>query len=125
MATELASVDTPAVTLFGSNEPNAVIYAATEHATALADVIKQKQLYVNIGGRSHVKVEGWTMLGSMLGVFPICVWTRRLTPDDMAGIGAGWEARVEARTRAGEVVGAAEAECLYSEQNWKSRDDYA
>jgi hypothetical protein len=37
----------------------------------------------------------------------------------------GWEARVEARTRGGEVVGAAEAECLTDERTWKGRDDYA
>jgi hypothetical protein len=37
----------------------------------------------------------------------------------------GWEARVEARTLAGQVVGAAEAECLRTEKTWSSRDDYA
>jgi hypothetical protein len=53
----------------------------------------------------------------MLGVFPVCVWTRQMED--------GWEARVEARTRAGEIVGAAEAECLRSEKTWANRDDYA
>jgi hypothetical protein len=37
----------------------------------------------------------------------------------------GWEARVEARTRSGEVVGAAEAECLTTESQWRNRHDYA
>jgi hypothetical protein len=50
----------------------------------------------------------------------------------------GWEARVIARTRMGEVVGSAEAECLRSEDAWSftpppnkygktppARDDYA
>jgi hypothetical protein len=62
-------------------------------------------------------VEGWTLLGTMLGVFPVCEWTRKL--DD------GWEARVVAKTLAGQTVGAAEAECLRSERSWSSRDDYA
>lgn len=57
------------------------------------------------------------MLGTMLGVFPVVEWTRPVQD--------GWEARVEARTLAGQVVGAAEAECLRSEKQWKSRDDYA
>jgi len=70
-----------------------------------------------IGEREHPKVEAWTLLGSMLGVFPVCVWTKPLDN--------GWEARVEARTRMGEVVGAAEAECLRSERRWASADDYA
>jgi hypothetical protein len=109
-------VQAPA-TLFGTNDPEAVIEQATRSATALADVIKKQKLTVTISRREHVRVEGWTLLGSMLGVFPVCVWTRKLED--------GWEARVEARTRAGEVVGAAEAECLRSESSWASRDDYA
>lgn len=106
-----------AVTLFGTNDPGKVIEAATAAAKPLADVVRKQKLTATISGREHVRVEGWTLLGSMLGVFPVCVWTRKL--DD------GWEARVEARTRAGEVVGAAEAECLRSERTWKDRDDYA
>src|SRR5262249_6052329 len=60
---------------------------------------------------------GWTLLGSMLGLLPYVVWTRRL--DD------GWEARVEARTLDGRPVAAAEAECLRSERKWSNADDYA
>jgi hypothetical protein len=80
-------------------------------------VIREKKLIVRIRQNEHVLVEGWTLLGSMLGVFPVLVWTRKL--DD------GWEARVEARTRAGEVVGAAESECLRSEARWAKAEDYA
>ena len=49
-------------------------------------------------------------------------WTRPILDDELQ---VGWEARVEARTRAGEVVGAAEAQCLRAERTWKGRDDYA
>jgi len=91
-------------------------------ADALADVIRAKHLYKTIAGRNHVLVEGWTLLGTMLGVFPVCIWSRPIGTDPDHG---GWEARVEARTMSGQVVGAAEAECLYSESNWKNRDDYA
>lgn len=105
------------VNLFGTQSPTEVIKSATEVAEVLKDVLVKQQLISNIKGREHVKVEGWTLLGTMLGVFPVNVWTRKL--DD------GWEARVEARTLSGAVVGAAEAECLRSENTWKSRDDYA
>jgi hypothetical protein len=44
-------------------------------------------------------------------------WTRKLED--------GWEARVEARTLDGRVVGAAESECLSSERKWGRADDYA
>jgi hypothetical protein len=53
----------------------------------------------------------------MLGVVPVVEWTRKTD--------TGWEARVEARTLDGRVVGAAEAMCTRDERTWKSRDDYA
>lgn len=104
-------------TLFGTDDPEQVVASATKAAKALAKVVTGQKLAVKIQGREHVRVEGWTLLGSMLGVFPVVAWTKKLEN--------GWEARVEARTRAGDVVGAAEAECLRSEKTWASRDDYA
>jgi len=109
----------PSTTLFGTNDPVEVITRATATATALAEVVRKQRLATMIQGREHVRVEGWTLLGSMLGVFPVVVWTHELGDDD------GWEARVEARTRDGQVVGAAEAECLRSEKTWAKRDSYA
>lgn len=106
-------------TLFGTDDPSLVIERATAVANTLAGVIRGQKLSTMIQGREHVRVEGWTLLGSMLGVFPVVVWSREI------GEGAGWEARVEARTRDGAIVGAAEAECLRSERTWKSRDSYA
>lgn len=105
------------VNLFGTDDPSEVILRATKVADQLKTVLRDQKLISNISNKEHVRVEGWTLLGTMLGVFPVCTWTRKL--DD------GWEARVEARTLSGAVVGAAEAECLRSENQWKSRDDYA
>src|SRR5436309_823783 len=85
------------VSLFGTNDPAGVVEAARAAAIPLVDVIRKQKLSVKIGPSEHVRVEGWTLLGSMLGVFPVCVWTRPLED--------GWEARVEARTRSGEIVG--------------------
>jgi hypothetical protein len=118
-----AELAQPSQTLFGSNDPVEVITRATAVATALAEVVRKQQLASTISGREFVRVEGWTLLGSMLGVFPVLEWTHEIVDD--SGQGVGWEARVEARTRAGEVVGAAEAECLRSEKTWAKRDSYA
>jgi hypothetical protein len=107
----------PPITLFRTEDPYEVVTKVTETAHALGAVIRKQKLDVSIQGRRYVKVEGWTLLGSMLGVFPVCSWTRKLEN--------GWEARVEARTLAGAVVGAAEAECLRSERSWAQRDDFA
>lgn len=122
------------VTLFGDATPAQIIGRATEAADALAAVIKAKNLSKRIGDREHVFVEGWTLCGSMLGVFPVVVWTRQITKD---GGPWGWESRVEARTASGAVVGAAESQCTRDEAQWSfqpvnkwgkkltARDDYA
>jgi hypothetical protein len=108
----------PPSTLFGTDDPLEVVNRATRVADSLAAVIRKQNLTVAIQGRDHVRVEGWTLLGTMLGVYPVCTWTRKLEE-------GGWEARVEARTRDGSVVGAAEAQCDRSEKTWAKRDDYA
>jgi hypothetical protein len=109
---------TPAAAgLFGTDDPEQVVARAVKIADALERVLREKKLITKIRAGEHVRVEGWTLLGSMLGVFPVLAWTRKL--DD------GWEARVEARTLDGRIVGAAESECLRSESHWAKRDDFA
>lgn len=115
--TDLEPVEDATATLFRTNDPVQVLAEATRTADALADVLKSRNLTTNIQGKDHVQVEGWQTLGSMLGVTPVCVWTRSL--------GNGWEARVEARTLDGRIVGSAEAMCTRDEKMWRNRDDYA
>ena len=103
--------------LFGTPDPEAILRAATAKANVLAGVIKSRGLAVSISGHDHVRIEGWTFLGSMVGVFPITVWSRPIED--------GYEARVEARTLAGDLVGAAEAQCTADEENWSDRPSYA
>src|SRR3990167_5245892 len=112
--------DRGSLTLFGTDDPAEVVIRATKIADALADVIRKQGLASRIGDREYVRVEGWTFLGTMLGVFPVTAWTRRIE-----GAEGGWEARVEAVTKDGVVIGAAEAECLRTERTWAKRDDYA
>lgn len=118
-----SAVEPTEVTLFGSSDPDVIVARATAQAKALADVIRKRGLFKKIGPKEHVFVEGWTLCGSMLGVFPVCVWTRPMEGNE--GNILGWEARVEARTIQGHIVGAAEAQCMYAERNWASRDDFA
>lgn len=103
--------------LFGNVTAVEVIGKATEVATALKTVIERQGLISRISGREYPRCEAWTLLGTMLGIYPVLDWCRK--------IDNGWEARVEARTRDGAIIGAAEAECLRSEKNWGNRDDYA
>ena len=103
--------------LFGNCEPTEVIERAANIATALRAVILKQGLVKNIQGKQFPVCEAWTLLGTMLGVFPVLVWSRQVE--------GGWEARVEARTKDGAIIGAAEAECLRAERNWANRDDFA
>lgn len=115
-------VEVPGVSITPLENPAGFVAGYVAVADELSRVIRDKKLSVKIRGRDHVRVEGWTLLGSMLGVFPVTVWSREMRED---GVKIGWEARVEARTKDGAIVGAAEAECLYSESTWTGREDYA
>ncbi len=117
-------------TLFGTDDPVTVIEKATVVASALMDAVKrhdadkpkEKRLVSVISGREFPKLECWTLLGSMLGVFPVL--EGEPVPIEVAGV-AGWKATVSAQTRDGSVVGRASALCMRSESNWRNRDEYA
>lgn len=115
-STEIVPAPRGGMLLHGSNS-TAKLAHAMEVATALADVIHKQNLYKNISGKKHVLVEGWELLGSLLGVFPVVEWTRQTEN--------GWEARVVAKTLDGNEVGSAEMMCTRDENRWKTADDYA
>lgn len=121
-------VRSPEVTLYGTEDPTSIVESAVKQAEVLKGVLVDKGLTSKISGREHVRIEGWTLLGTFLGVFPVEVFTRPI-PTDWRDRGMekpeGYEAQVEARTRDGSVVGAANARCLFSEQNWSGRPDFA
>jgi hypothetical protein len=119
---ELATIETQDIAWF-RGDPAERIQHMRETAAILAGIIKDHWT-VKIQGRDYVLIEGWTTLGAMVGVHPFLEWSRPVS--DETGKHVGWEARVLARKdRTLEVVSAAEAQCLSTEQNWKGRDDYA
>lgn len=103
--------------LLAGADTTAKLAHAMEIAKALSDVIDQQKLFAMIGGKKHVLVEGWELLGSLLGVFPVVEWTRKTEN--------GWEARVVAKTLDGAEVGSAEMMCTRDENRWRTADDYA
>ena len=111
-------------TLFRTEDPAEIAVRATKVADVLANILKRQHLTVRIGKKDHVLVEGWTLCGTMLGVFPICVWTKPVRAKDDGAV-VGWEARVEARTRSGEIVGAAEAMAMNCEDGSWAKADYS
>lgn len=113
----LAIRPTHEIGLFRTDDPEQIIGKARNVAQALKDVIVKQGLVSRIQGKEYPRCEAWTLLGTMLGVFPVLVWSKPVE--------GGWEARVEARTKDGSIIGAAEAQCLRAERNWKDRDDFA
>jgi hypothetical protein len=112
----------PPTHLFGVNgvhEPAQMMARVTAIADELARLIRSRGLAGPIAGKEYVRVEGWTALGALLGVFPYTVWTRKLED------GSGWEARVEVRTLDGRAIGAAECLCSREESRWRKADEYA
>ncbi len=119
-ATEIALAESaPPATLFRTDDPVEVVEKATAVANALKDVIVKRGLFTMIQGKAHVQVEGWQLVGAMLGVTAVCVQT-----DEVDG---GYKATVEARAADGRVIGRADALCTKHEKRgpWKSADDYA
>lgn len=116
VATRPATRDQP-LGLFGSNDPSLIIAKATSIATSLKDVVRRQGLITKIRDKEYPKCEAWTLLGTLLGVFPVMEWTREIP--------GGWEARVCAQMKDGTVIGAAEAQCTHKEKMWADRDDYA
>lgn len=140
--------------LFGTDDPMKVLEKAVAIATPLANLVEDRGLFMQIRGRRHVYVEGWTLLGAMLGCSPILRWSRQVTDeegrwappvthveyeDGTRSDGStykvrkvvidtpghgGWEARVEI-VRHGEVISAGEMECRWEEDSWQTRDSYA
>lgn len=113
---EIVPYTGPAVTLFGTDDPNEVVVEATRHANALAEVVQSRRLFTDIQGKKHVHVDGWTLLGSMTGVFP--VEEGEAEPIEVDGV-KGFKATVTARTRSGQVVGRATAYCMRDEDRWR------
>src|SRR6266566_710782 len=113
----LAIQETAPLALFGTSDPLEVIAAASKVATALARVVNERKLYAIVEQKKFPTVEAWTLLDSMLGVFPITEWVHELR--DAEGNVRGFEARVRAQTLSGRIVGAGEARCIRGEsKNW-------
>ena len=96
-----------------------LVEGASAMATVLSDVIERQKLYIQIGKRKHVMVEGWTTLAIMLGC----------TPREVENVDLGdgtYVAVVElVRMRDGVVVSRASSECGMDEPTWAERAKYA
>ena len=106
-------------------DPKDVIPRATAIANQLATVIRRGKCTVNISGREHVKVEGWTTLLAMLHIQPEVEWSRPLLREGHVC----YESRVVLiHWPTGRKVGSAEAMASDGEPNAKrswGRDEFS
>lgn len=102
--------------IFRTDDPVEVLEKAQTIAKALAPVIREAGLVSKISGKEYLKVEAWQTLGQQVGVTGVITSTTRIE--------GGWEARCEARTLDGRVIGAAESMCLKEEERWKDSEDF-
>jgi len=119
--TETKEVQT--LNLFGSGDPQKAIERAMKIANAVADVIKQKELYVLMRGKAYVFCEGWTTMGALLGIFPQIVDVIDLSNETSSL--RRYVAICETRTLDGRLVTRAESECSNEESTKKDFDHYA
>jgi signal peptidase len=94
---------------------------ATQAAVAFRCAADANDLVVSDGGRAYVTADGWPLLGSLLGVYPVL---DSIEPVHVEGT-AGWRATVDAVYGDGTVVGRAAAVCLRSEWGRHDLDDDA
>lgn len=134
-AVEVYQGQAPPPSLFHTDDPVEVIERATKVANALKSVVAKQGLITRIQGREHPRVEAWQTLGSMLGVFPVKEWVRKIAwpepvPEPLKalharGLAFGYEASFVAQRPDGAIVGGGEAACMRTESTWSTRDDYA
>lgn len=119
-------------------------------ANAMSKVVEAQGLYITMGNdprsglpRKYVLVEGWSLVGAMIGVFPRTVTVEAVEQGSIPAMAVEkqgrngsyvknypaasgiltFRARVDLVTRDGVVVGGAEALCSKHEETWRDRDD--
>jgi len=101
-----------------ANTPKALVEGATEIANTLAQIIRSRQLASNIQGREYVRVEGWTVLGALLGV--IAREESVIEREDGSYLATVALVRMADHV----VVSRASAECNMDEPTWAKRAKY-
>ena len=102
-----------------ADTPKALVKGATDIANTLAELIRTKRLAVTIQGREFVRVEGWTVLGALLGV--VAREESVIERED-----GSYLATIQlVRMRDDVIVSRASAECGMDEPTWANRPKYA
>lgn len=119
MSGDLVPVEGAQAPSIFERSPDKMVEYAAGVANTLKNVIDKQNLSVKLGAGTHVKAEGWSTLGTMLGVVP-----REVSVDQHDD--GTYEAVVELyNIQTDRVVGRGSAICSPDEKNWRNRDRFA
>jgi hypothetical protein len=103
-----------------------------QNAKSLADqftkIVDTQKMYTAISGKKHVHVDGWSMMGVLLGVFPHVVSTERVNSDVNLTNGkreVAYKSTVAIRTLGGQEITRVESICSNAELKRSSNDEYS
>lgn len=99
--------------------PEQLIHEASRIATVLDDVLKKQQLFTIIQGKKHIRAEGWSTLGSLLGITPREVEVTEQTDGSYIAV-------IELfNWKTNQIVGRASALCGIEEKRWAKADRFS
>jgi len=103
-----------------ATDPVEALERAERLVRAMAVRCTGERYIARISNRDYPKVDWWTTIGMVLGLFPVVITNRRLDrADELA-----YEATVEIHHR-GRLITRGEALCSNAEARWKTADEYA
>jgi hypothetical protein len=120
-ATSIEVAPSAAPALFGTSDPAAIVERMGDVAGVLMQAVRERGLSRRYGDaeREFLHIEAWQFLGSLLNVWAVVRWTRRLEDPP------GWEARAEAVAGDGRILGAGEGMCLRTEPGRRTATEQA
>jgi len=116
---ELAVIDAQ-VELVVRRPPNVVLEEARKAARALKDVIEAKPKRVMFNGEQYLEFEDWQTVARFYGITAKVVSVTHVSYGQVQG----FSAHAVALRSDGQIISAAEAECLTDEDKWRSRAKY-
>lgn len=101
-------------------DPDVQLAFAMKAANALMKAVSQKKNPVMIRGEQYLEYGDWQTLARFFGATAAVEWTKPITDGPKV---LGYEARATVLHQ-GMVISSAEAMCMRSEANWRSRDEF-
>jgi len=102
--------------------PTTMVEVASAKSAVLKDIVEKQGLSRNFGGKkNHLDYEAWVTIASLNACTLGVEWSRPIIVGDEV---KGFEARAWVRNAEGRELSTAEAECLFTERNWRGKPEF-